>query len=160
MVSSARLSIVAAACFSIYAFASVPIWNSGPTIVGPIARIVVFSSWIGAARTLARAQESFSLRPGLIGGALPLVLGFSAIIYLSLSGPRSAPEQFLEVAMSVAVGFCSIGAYSFICGMFAAVPKSVVGALFVSGILFVVQVGVDLLFVSVGAYGPPPKVHF
>jgi len=116
------------------------------------------------ARTLALAQESFTLRQGLIGGALPLVLLISAIVFstvlFSPPAPQSASVPFLQVAAGVAVALCSIAAYSFVCGMFAAVPTSVAGALFISGLVLVVQILVDWFLGGVGAYGPPLKLHF
>jgi len=163
MVSSARVSIVAVICYSIYAFASVPFWNSETTIVGPLVRIAVFSSWIGLARTLARAQESFTLRQGIIGSTLPVVLLISVVVFFSIALSPRAPQvsslSFLEVLAEIVVAFCSIAAYSFVCGMFAAVPMSVAGALFISGLVLVVQIVVDWCFGGVGAYGPPLKFH-
>ncbi len=155
MVSSLRLSIVSATCYSIYAFASVPIWNSESTIIGPLVRIAVFSCWIGVARTLSRAQESFNLRRGLIGGgsAIPFALVASGSVLALILSTRPAEPSALTQSLGIVVGFCSIAAYSFICGMFAAVPKSVLGALFISALALTAQVLVDLFFGGVGAYG-------
>lgn len=145
MVNSARLSIVAAACFSIYAFASVPFVNSEPTVIGPLMRIAVFSSWLGVAWAFSPLRyESFHLRRGLIGAAIPVVLAIPGTVLSPQFGPL--PEAV--------VYFCFIAAYSFICGMFAAIPKSVIGALSIGSAVLVGQLFVDFLLGGGGAYGP------
>jgi hypothetical protein len=138
-----------------YAFASVPIWNSESTIVGPLVRIAVFSSWIGVARTLSQAQKSFSKRNGLIGGsvAIPFALVAAGAALSMLVESQSAPSA-LTVFFAVLAGFCSIAAYSFICGLFATVPTSVPGALFLSGMVLVVQLIVDCVLIGFRVYGP------
>ncbi len=155
MVSSLRPSIIGAICYSIYAFASVPIWNSESAIYGPLVRIAVFSCCIGTARTLSRAQESFNLRRGLIGGGsvIPVALVISGILLGLILSTRSPEPSALAKLLGIVVWLCSVAAYSFICGMFAAVPRSIVGALFISALALVAQLLVDLFLGGVGAYG-------
>jgi hypothetical protein len=142
-----RLSIAGASVYSLYAYASMPVWNSEPTVVGPLVRIVVFSSWLGLARILSQAQESFDLHRGFIGAAVPFVLIISGTVLLTLSVGVPYPVY-------VVFGLCSVAAYAFICGMFAAIPKSVVGALLMGAVVFTVQLVVDWFLVGVRAYGP------
>ena len=145
MSSSARLSIVAIGCYSFYAFASVPILNSAPTALGPLMRIAVFSSCAALAYVL-QAGESFRFRQGLIGSAVPVFL----VALATMLWPRLLTVPPLSQSV---VGLCSFAVYAFICGMFAAVPKSVNGAVFFSGVVLVVQLLADLFLIGAGAYG-------
>jgi hypothetical protein len=107
------------------------------------------------ARTLSQAQKSFSERNSLIGGAVAIPFALvTAGGVLSILVESQATPSTLILFLAIVAGFCSIAAYSFVCGMFAAVPTSVPGALFLSGIVLVVQLTVDYVLGGFRVYGP------